>query len=198
MLLLGVTGGPGMGKSASGEILKGMGYPVADTDLIAREVVDPGQPALEAIRREFGPGVFGSGGRLDREKLAEIVFSDANTRQRLEAILHPRIRAEWERRVGEWKAKGLPMGVVVIPLLFETRAEELLDSVVCVACTAETQKQRLKKRGWSDSQLQGRMAAQLPIETKIGRADFVIWSEPPLSVHATQLRCVLRSLGIAG
>src|SRR5205807_8016228 len=95
MRLLGLTGGIGMGKSASDKLLRERGVPVVDTDLLAREVVAPGQPALAAVQRSFGEQILGSDARRRRDELARQVFADASARQRLEAILHPRIRALW-------------------------------------------------------------------------------------------------------
>jgi dephospho-CoA kinase len=196
VLLLGVTGGIGMGKSTSARFLARFGLPVADTDQIARDVVQPGQPALAEIRREFGEAVFAADGSLDRARLADRVFADPEARRVLESILHPRIRAEWERRAREWKERGEPAGVVVIPLLFETNAETKFDAVICVACSAEAQRLRLSERGWPPAQIEGRIAAQWPVAAKIEKSTFVIWTDPPESIHERQLARVLRTLGI--
>jgi dephospho-CoA kinase len=194
VIRLGVTGGIGTGKSTSAEIFARLGIPVADTDIIAREIVAPGQPALEAVRRRFGDEVLSPDGGLDRARMAEVVFSDPNARKQLEAILHPPIRAEWQQRFIRWEAGGHQVAVVVIPLLFETEAERLLDAVACVACTPASQRQRLRQRGWSEQHIDQRLAAQLPLETKVLQSDFVIWTEPPVEIHERQLRCLLASL----
>jgi dephospho-CoA kinase len=173
-----------------------LGFPVADTDLIAREVVEPGEPAWVEIRENFGEAVFRPDGALERSRLAELVFGDAQARERLEAILHPRIRREWERRVAEWRSVGHSAGAVIIPLLYETGAEKLFEAVICVACTAATQRARLRQRGWSEEHLAQRLAAQLSLEEKVQRADFIIWTEPPMAVHEEQLRCIMRGLGV--
>jgi dephospho-CoA kinase len=170
------------------------GIPVADTDLIAREVVAPGRKALAAIRAAFGDAVFQPDGTLDRAVMADLVFGHPEKREGLEAILHPPIREEWQRRFEIWRQQGHPAAVVVIPLLFETDAQQLLDAVICVACTAGSQRQRLRQRGWSDHHIDQRLASQLPLETKILRADFVIWTEPAMEIHEAQVRCVLASL----
>src|SRR5271154_2260926 len=103
MQLFGVTGGVGMGKSTAGEFLRQQGVSVSDTDVIARQLVEPGQPALEEIVGRFGPSVLSAGGRLNRKELARHVFSDEIARAALEAILHPRIRATWEGDVKSWR-----------------------------------------------------------------------------------------------
>ncbi len=183
-----------MGKSMCAAFLASRGIPVADTDLIAREVVAPGQPAVGEIREAFGPDVFDGEGRLDRVRLAKVVFADATARRRLEALLHPRIRAEWQRRATEWQGAGCGLGAIVIPLLFETDAASLFGAVVCVACSAATQRQRLLQRGWTPAHVEQRLAAQLSIDDKMRRADFVVWTEPPPAVHEEQVRRILRTL----
>jgi dephospho-CoA kinase len=186
-----------MGKSTSAAILDQIGLPIADTDVIAREVVAPGTPGLEAVRRAFGSNVVLPDNTLDRAHLAERVFADGAAREQLEGILHPLIRAEWERRAARWRAAGHAAGVVVIPLLFETGAENLLDAVICVACSAKSQQERLRDRGWGEEHIRRRIAAQLPIETKMLRAQFVIWTDPPVAVHDDQLRRILNRLGLS-
>jgi dephospho-CoA kinase len=189
--VLGLTGGIGMGKSTVAELLRQRGLPVVDTDLLAREVVAPGQPAVAELRAAFGDGVFDASGTLDREALARVVFADDAARRRLEAILHPRIRAAWEAQVVRWRAEGRAAGVVVIPLLFETGAQSAFDAILCVACTAATQHQRLRDRGWSDKQIEQRLQAQWPIERKLQAADFVIWTEGDLASVDRQCDAVL-------
>ena len=162
-----------------------------DTDVLARQLVEPGQPALDEIRAAFGDAVLAPDGRLRRDELARIVFNDEAARVRLESILHPRIRALWQQQVRTWCDERKATAVVVIPLLFETGAEKELDETLCIACSAATQRERLLARGWSETQIQQRIAAQLPIEKKIEKADYVIWSEGSLDVLAAQLNMLL-------
>src|SRR4051812_22563263 len=122
MHLIGVTGGVGMGKTTAARFLQERGVPVIDTDVLAREVVEPGKPAWEEIRQAFGQEILGPDGQLRREELARQVFSDEARRKELEAIVHPRIRERWLAQVEVWRAEKQPRGVVVIPLLFETDA----------------------------------------------------------------------------
>ncbi len=187
MRLLGLTGGVGMGKSACAQLLQWRGAAVLDTDELARELVGPGQPALEEIAQAFGRDFLDAKGRLRREELARLVFADAQARRRLEAILHPRIQEAWRAQVAAWRAQNRPLGVVVVPLLFEIGAEKEFDAVICVACSAATQRQRLLARGWSPEQIQQRIAAQMPIEEKMLRADYVVWTEAGMDVHAQQV-----------
>lgn len=187
MKLYGLTGGIGMGKSAAAQLLHDRGVSVIDTDVLARQVVENGQPALEDIRRVFGNGVLSKSGELLRGELAKIVFADPLARAKLEAIMHPRIRELWKCQVESWRAEQRPIAVVVIPLLFETRAESEFDGTICVACSGETQMRRLRGRGWTPDQIAQRIAAQWPTEKKIAKADYMVWNEAGLEVLSAQL-----------
>ena len=191
MEVLGLTGGVGMGKSTSAQLLRDRGVRVVDTDDLARQVVEPGQPALAEVLAAFGPEMAGPDGRLRRKELARRVFADPAARQQLEAILHPRIRMLWRAQVETWRAGGHPLAVVVIPLLFETQAEAELDGTICVACSVATQQERLLARGWSPEQIEQRNLAQWPVSQKIARADFLVWTEAGLDVHAAQIERIL-------
>lgn len=176
-----------MGKSTTGQLLQRQGVFVSDTDAIARQLVDPGQPALEEIVKKFGDSILSADGRLNRKELAHLVFSNRAARSSLEAILHPLIRAAWETEVKNWRADSHSNGAVIIPLLFETHAETLFDAVICVACSTATQWRRLRERGWSDAEIRQRLDAQLPAEQKIAPADFVVWTDTTFEAHAAQL-----------
>jgi dephospho-CoA kinase len=191
MKLYGVTGGIGMGKSTSAEWLTAHGVPVIDTDILARQLVEPGQPALEEIRKHFGAEMISADGQLRRDELARRVFANPAALRQLENILHPRIREGWENKTRKWRAEGQANGAVIIPLLFETEAQGAFDAVICVACSVETQRQRLRERGWSDEQIDQRLASQWPVEKKMAQADFVIWTDTTLIVHAAQLERIL-------
>jgi len=186
-MLFGLTGGIGMGKSTAGDLLHRREIAIIDTDAIAREIVEPGQPALMEICECFGSRLVRSDGQLDREELARIVFADASARRKLEGMLHPRIRIAWQERVDQWRAEGQRLGVVIIPLLFETHAAALFDATVCLACSAQTQMQRLSSRGWSLEQIWMRLASQWTIEEKIKHSNYVIWTDTTLEAHAAQL-----------
>lgn len=188
--LMGITGGMGMGKSAATDWLVAQGVPVVDTDLLAREVVEPGQPALEEIRQAFGGHVIGTDGHLDRAALARLVFHDTKALRKLEAITHPRIRSAWQCQAKTWEAAGKALGAVAIPLLFETHAEKEVDATVCLACSTTTQFERLRLRGMTDEQITLRNEAQMPIEKKMAMSTFVIWNEGTLEALYEQLRRV--------
>jgi dephospho-CoA kinase len=191
MKLFGITGGIGMGKSAAAQILRERKISVLDTDVLARQIVEKGEPAVREIERAFGSKVIAPDGRLNRGELARIVFSDAAARQKLEGITHPRIRALWKNQVELWRWEQRPFAAVVIPLLFETGAESEFDAVICIACSASTQRRRLLDRGWTPQQIEQRLAAQWPVEKKIAKADFVVWSEDGLDILAAQLDRIL-------
>ena len=191
MKLFGLTGGIGMGKSAAAQILAQCGVSVIDTDVLARSVVEPGQPALVDIRNTFGASVLSADGSLRRDVLARIVFPDPQARQKLEAITHPRIRDLWIKQVEQWRTQDIPAACVVIPLLFETNAESEFDATICVACSTATQQKRLLDRNWSAEQIAQRIAAQFLIDKKIAQANYVIWNEGGLDILRAQLELIL-------
>ena len=191
MRLFGLTGGVGMGKSTAAVFFQRQGVRVVDTDEIARELVQPGQPALVEIRRHFGSVVFSANGELNRAALARVVFAGESERKKLEAILHPRIREAWSAQVETWRQEKCPLALVVIPLLFETQAENHFNRIICVACSAASQHDRLLQRGWTPEQIRQRLAAQLPVEQKIARSHFVIWTEGALAVCSRQVKSIL-------
>jgi dephospho-CoA kinase len=191
MKLLGLTGGVGMGKSTAAAFFQKRGLRIVDTDQIARELVQPGQPALDEIRRALGDKFISPDGQLRRDELAKVVFKDPAARKKLEEILHPRIRERWLAQVETWRSENRPFAIVVIPLLYETRAEPHFDKIICVACSENSRRQRLGDRGWTQSQTDARIAAQMPVTDKIARANFVIWSEGALENHSRQVDRIL-------
>lgn len=195
MIRIGLTGGIGMGKSTCAQLLAQRGLVVVDTDELARQVVSPGQPALAEVRAVFGEHIIGIDGQLRRDLLAQRVFEDAAAREQLEAILHPRIRKLWQDRLAACESESAKSAVVVIPLLFETNAESAFDTVFCVACTADSQWERVRCRGWSREHLAQRRAAQMPVAEKMLRAQRVIWTEGRMELLAMQLDRLLGELG---
>lgn len=171
-MLIALTGGIASGKSAVAALFAEKGVPVFDTDQIARDVVEPGTPALAQIVAEFGSDVLGADGRLDRKRMREIVFADDEKRKRLEAITHPAIRAELARRSRE--ADGLYQ-IHVIPLLIESGRAEAYDRVLVVDVPEETQIQRLQQRDGTDEDGARRiLAAQATRAERLSAADDVI------------------------
>lgn len=191
MRVFGLTGGVGMGKSTAAGFFSQRGIRVVDTDEIARQLVQPGQPALAEIATTFGLNLLASDGSLKRDELARLVFVSEADRKKLETILHPRIRERWLAQIEIWRREKHPLAIVVIPLLFETGAELYFEKIICCACSSAAQHERLVARGWDGDQIRRRIAAQLPVEQKIVRADFVIWTEGPLASHARQVERIL-------
>lgn len=171
-LRVALTGGIASGKSTVADLFAARGVPVIDTDVIAREVVEPGTPALAAVVEAFGPEVLGADGRLDRRRMRERIFGDAAARRRLEGILHPAIRAEMARRS---LAAGGPYQVLVIPLLAEGGRRDHVDRVLLVDVPEELQVERLMRRdGVSREQAAASLGAQAGRAARLAIADDVI------------------------
>jgi dephospho-CoA kinase len=190
-IIYGLTGGVGMGKSTAAKILEKRGVSVVDSDELARQVVEPGQPALDEIIDQFGDGFIDSAGRLDRAKMAQQIFGDDTVREQLEAIIHPRVRVQWQRNISEWREQQISAGVVVIPLLFEVEVQDQFDVVLCVACSASTQRERLRQRKWGEEQISARIASQMDVVEKMNLADHVLWNEGNLDVLREQINSIL-------
>lgn len=170
-----LTGGIASGKSTVASLFAGLHVPVIDTDVIAREIVEPGKPLLAAIVSEFGAGVLDASGRLDRRRMRERIFADADAKRRLDAIMHPAIRAEMERQSAT--AAG-PYQVLVIPLLAEGRRRDHVDRVLLVDVPEELQVQRLMLRdGVTRAQAEASLNAQAARADRLAFADDVIRNE---------------------
>jgi dephospho-CoA kinase len=170
--ILGVTGGIGSGKTAATDYFKTLGITVVDADVVAREVVAPGKPALAVIAKRFGAGVIAEDGSLNRAKLREIVFADVSKRQALEAITHPAIHAELIRQL---QAASSPYAILATPLLWETGQAKLVQHSLVIDVPEALQIQRASQRdGNSEAQIKAIMAAQLSREQRLAEADDVI------------------------
>lgn len=169
-----LTGGIASGKTTVADLFAAHGVPLVDTDLIAREVVEPGQPALAAVAHVFGSDVLDPDGRLDRRRLREIIFSDARARARLEAILHPAIRAEMERQ-SVAAAQAGPYQILVIPLLAEGSRRDHVDRVLVVDAPETVQVERLMARdAVTREQAEASLRAQALRATRLDIADDVV------------------------
>lgn len=177
MLTVGLTGGVATGKSTVARRLRELGAEIVDADLLARDVVAPGEPGLREVQREFGDDVIAADGTLDRGKLGAIIFASPDRRKALEAIIHPKVRARMRDAVLRVREHGTASVVVCdIPLLYESGVNlELVDRVLVVYARPEVQKERLMKRNQlSAEEADARIAAQLPTRAKAERADDVI------------------------
>jgi len=172
MLRIGLTGGIASGKSTVADLFAARGATILDTDVIAREVVEPGRPALGALVNALGVGILDGAGRLDRAELRRRLFEDAATRRDIEALLHPAILSELERQAQQ---AGGPYQVFVIPLLVENRLGKVVDRVLVVDCPEEEQLRRLTARDGESRESALRMlAAQASREQRLAAADDVI------------------------
>lgn len=186
MLKIGLTGGLGAGKSTVSRMFAELGAPVIDTDEISRELTAAGGAAMPAVCAAFGEAVLRADGGLDRAAMRARILADAAAKERLEAILHPLIRAEVERRLASADA---PYVLVVVPLLIETAAyDALLDRVLVVDCSEKTQLDRaLARGGWSEHEIRAMMANQAGRSARLARADDVIDSECSLAELAARV-----------
>lgn len=176
---IGLTGGIASGKSVVADMFAELGIPVIDTDKIAREVVAPGQPALDEIHARFGEEMIAADGNLDRGAMREVIFDDDGARSDLEAILHPRIDAETRRQA---EAAGGDYQLIVVPLLVGSPLTQFVDRVLVVDCEKETQICRLLSRDTeTEEQAQRILAAQASREQRLAIADDVINNDHSLA-----------------
>jgi dephospho-CoA kinase len=168
MLRLGLTGGIASGKSAVAAMLREMGFSVLDADSLAHKLIEPGQPAYDEVLREFGPSITDASGRVDRARLAAVVFADRAKLDRLNAIVHPRVAEVISRQFEEWQRQGTrDAAFVEAALIVEAGIHKSLDGLVVAWCAPEQQFERLRARGLSEAEARRRIAAQLPVEEKL-------------------------------
>jgi dephospho-CoA kinase len=200
MLFVGLTGGIGSGKSTAARMLAERGAVVLDADAFAREAIARGTPGFDRVVQLFGHDVVGRDGDLDRGRIATEVFADPERRRALEAIVHPEVRL----RIAEAVAEHAETSDVVIlnsPLLIETDGDRDCQVVVVVSATPQTQIARLAARGMDEADARARLAAQLPLERKVERADVVLDNEgtpSQLEEQVERLWSDLRTRAAAG
>ncbi len=195
-LILGITGGIASGKSTVSKMLEELGAPSVDFDILARRVVEPGRPAWADIVDYFGRQVLGEDGKIDRKKLSKIVFHDLEKRKRLESFTHPRIHEEFLKEVEKITSKD-PNAIIqaVIPLLIEANLQYLFHKVVVVYIPPQEQIRRLMKRdGISRVEAENILKAQIPIDEKLGYADYVIYNDGPIEKTREQVEKLWKSL----
>jgi dephospho-CoA kinase len=185
---VGLTGGIASGKSTAAKFFGALGVPILDSDQIARDVVEPGQPPLERLVERFGAAILTPDGHLDRPKLRDIVFSDPKARADLEALTHPAIGAALEARSA---ATGGPYQVLVIPLLIEKNLGSQVDRVLVVDCPEELQLRRLRDRdGSTPEQAQAILNAQVSRAARLKAADDVITNDADMSAVRAQVEAL--------
>ncbi len=185
-LVVGLTGGIGSGKSQVSSAFGRLGVEVVDADAIAHELTASGAAGHEAIRNEFGDAVLLPSGTLDRARLRRHVFTDADARARLEALLHPLITAETKRRIAAWQGS---YGIVAVPLLLERGGLlPMIDRVLVVDCPETEQVRRVRARsGLPEAEIRAIMATQLDRPTRLARADDIIDNSGPVAAIAPQV-----------
>jgi dephospho-CoA kinase len=172
VLKVGLTGGIGCGKTTVSKLFAKLNVPVIDADKIAHQLVEPGQPALLEIGKVFGAQILNSDGSLNRAQLREVVFSDPQQKQKLEAILHPLVFAAIQDKVDQLNN---PYCIISIPLLFETRTTHFVDRILVIDCPVETQIERVKRRDALDNErIQSIINSQVSKEFRIAHADDII------------------------
>jgi dephospho-CoA kinase len=195
-LLVGLTGSIATGKSTVSEMFRGLGGVILDADLLAREVVEPGEPALAQIAAEFGDGVLKADGTLDRKKLGAVVFGNAERRKRLEELTHPAIRDRFLRRLAELEAESFD-GIVLwdAPVMIESGGYRDMDKLVVVATDEGTQCSRLCARdGIETAEAERKITSQMPVAEKAKLADYVIDNAGDRAATETQVRDVHAAL----
>ncbi|TMC32351.1 MAG: dephospho-CoA kinase [Chloroflexi bacterium] len=198
MRVLGLTGGIGSGKTMVGTMFTELGAELIDADQLAREVVEPGQPALEEIVTSFGRDILRPDGRLDRRKLAGIVFADASARARLNAMTHPRIRERMDAAIAARRDRAGVL-IVDIPLLFENARTGVVEKVIVVWVDPRTQFRRLIERGGlTEEEARRRIGAQMPLDEKRGLADHVIDNRGTPAETRRQVEAIFRRYATEG
>jgi dephospho-CoA kinase len=195
-LLVGLTGGIATGKSTVSAILRALGCEIIDADLLAREVVEPGEPSLAQIADEFGRDVLTPSGALDRKKLGAIIFANPERRRRLEAITHPAIRERFLARVDALAARGFT-GIVVFDaaVMIESGNYKNMDRLIVVVIDESTQMARLHGRdGTDEAENRRKISSQMPLAEKAKLADYVIDNSGSREATAEQVRRVFTAL----
>ena len=195
MKLVGLTGGIASGKSTVAAILRRLGASIINADKLAREVVEPEQEAWKEIVATFGVDILHEDKTLDRRKLRKIVFENPEARKKLEAIIHPRVRALAEKKIRELAGAGCSVIVYEVPLLFEAQIHLWLRPVILVACDVETQKQRLLERDHvTELEAQQHLEAQMSLEEKRKLADYIIENDGDLKELEQKVSAVLQQI----
>jgi dephospho-CoA kinase len=190
-----LTGGIGSGKSAAADCFAALGVPLVDADVVARDVVAPGEPALAEIVKHFGPEVLTADGALNRAALRQIIFTAAAEKQWLESLLHPLIRERIQRQLARAQDAGPPYVLLVSPLLFETGQDQLVDAVVVVDVDEALQLERASRRDHADrAQIRRIIDSQMARHERVARADYRLDNSGDLAALKAQVNKLHRQL----
>jgi dephospho-CoA kinase len=194
VIILGLTGSIGMGKSTAAKTLRRLGVPLFDADAVVHRLLRPGGDAVGPVEAAF-PGVRDDNGGIDRQRLGQRVFRDPPALRRLEGIIHPMVRRSEGRFVARARARRARLVVLDIPLLFETGGVERCDFVLVVSAPSRLQRERVMRRpGMSESRFADILRAQIPDREKRRRADFVVATALGRSVAFRHLKAIVRML----
>jgi len=199
MKWIGITGNLGSGKSTVAALIREMGHPVVDADILAREALGPSSPLLGEIRRKFGEKVFNERGELDRRALGRLVFDSKQDLLWLESHVHPLVQKQVKSLRAEFEKKRLILGFYDVPLLYEKKLEASFDAVVVVSSPIDFLKARVAQRdGLSEKDILSRLENQIPLHEKEALADFVIVNDGDLEHLRREVKKVLKELETLG
>ena len=196
MVVIGVTGGLGTGKSTIAGMFKQLGAVVLDADVIAHEVMEPKKVAWRQILKTFGEDILNEDHTINRGQLANVVFRDGQRRRELEAIIHPHVLRRIKQQLHRLRrTRGTRAVVLDVPLLVEVGAQDVVDALVVVTAPPEAQRERLKKTfRWSEEEMDARMAAQWDLAAKVALADHVVDNSDGVDVTRTQVKRIWNQL----
>ena len=193
MIILGLTGGIGMGKSTVAAYLRRLGYPVHNADAVVHDILRKGGAAVARVGKVFPETLRGNA--VDRQRLGTLVFHQPDRLRTLEKILHPLVQKEEKKFLTVSKKEKVPLVVLEIPLLFETGAEARCDQVLCVTASAQVQKERVLKRAdMTESKFKAILKNQMADAEKKRRADFVVRTDQGLAETKRQVAMILKTL----
>ena len=196
MVVIGVTGGVGTGKSTVAKMFRELGAVVVDADAIAHQVMEPKRLAWRRIVDTFGEGILNEDQTIHRQRLASIVFTDAQRRKQLEAIIHPQVVRHIKQHLHRLKRNRRVKGVVLdVPLLIETGADRLVDALVVVTAPPDVQRERLARRYGVLEPVEARIASQWELSAKVALADYVVDNANGVDVTRTQVKRIWQQLG---
>lgn len=193
MIAIAVTGGIACGKSLVGRILAGNGFEVCEADDLAHGLLEPGLPVYRRVVDCFGQRILDRDARINRRRLAKLVFSKPSEREKLNRIVHPPVKRAWKEWLRRTERSGKPRAVVV-PLLYEAGAGSGWDAVICVAASEKSQMRRLRERGLSEVEARQRLRAQMSVQEKMRLADYVIMNDGNMDVLVEQVMRVKRRM----